>query len=189
MRILFAFIFILITHLVSAGENYIQYHKDIVRCEEHFIFKNDVAAAIDAYKKVFTNYKKPFAKDCFIALQLATVVKDKAGFEFFACKGFENGMVWGALERSLVVKNYLSTDDVMAERLRCHYERDSIKFWKAIDKGLRAEMFAMKNADDSLKMKGQGMGINDPERIKRHEEYVQHFECQCIKACRAGKVG
>jgi len=63
--------------------DYIDYNKSIVKCEEQFLFQNSIRKALESYRSVFVEYNKPYAKDCFIALQLACSINDTAIASFF----------------------------------------------------------------------------------------------------------
>lgn len=156
---------------ISAKENYIQYHKDIIGCEREFLFNANIPASIQAYKSVFKKYKKPFAKDCFIALQLACKIEDRESATFFFREAFKNGMEWGAISRSKAITHMLDKDAAFKSVVTSCYKEDSAIFGKTLNVDLRNEVFAMKQRDDSFKMRAQGFAYNDPVRIQRHNEH------------------
>ena len=62
-------------------EDYFDYHQKIIYAEELFI-QDSIQKSLTEYKKIFTKYS-PFAKDAYIALELACMVNDTLQAKFF----------------------------------------------------------------------------------------------------------
>lgn len=61
--------------IANAQTNYIQFHKEIIRAEQ-LILATQMKDALLSYKNTFDKYPKTFAKDAYIALQIACMVED-----------------------------------------------------------------------------------------------------------------
>ncbi len=103
---LFFFSVILISQFAASAQNYLDYHREILQAEKLF-FVRQFDSSIHSYKKIFTKYSKPFAKDCYIALQFAAMRKDTASATLFFMKAFENGVRWNDLSMGFQVRELL----------------------------------------------------------------------------------
>ena len=88
-----------------ASMNYFIYHQKIIYAEELFL-KDSIQASLIAYKNIFTEYK-PFAKDAFIALELACMRKDTAQSIYFFEQCFKSGVNWDVFDKVLYIKDIL----------------------------------------------------------------------------------
>lgn len=92
---------------VASQINYLNYHREILKAEQLF-FIHQFDSSIHYYRDIFTRYPKPFAKDCFIALQFAGLRKDTASASFFFLKAFENGVKLEDLYKAKHIATLLS---------------------------------------------------------------------------------
>jgi len=79
----------------AGKDNYMDYYKRINEAEALFL-ENNIEGALDNYKSIFTDYA-PFAKDCYIALELSAMCCDTGRTAYFLAKGFENGLSWSTV--------------------------------------------------------------------------------------------
>ncbi len=170
----FAKMFFVVTAFFSSGRsiaqiNYINYHKEIIKCEQDFLFYDHIPNALADYKKVFEKYPKPFLKDCFIALQLACFVGDKSSAEYFFTRSFERGLDWTATEQSPSIRKLVNGDTAFRRRIVGIYQARRQKFLKNIDITLRNRVIAMKNLDDSFK--GRMTSQAGPLLVKMMQQY------------------
>jgi hypothetical protein len=182
MRGLFLSVFMLLSLGTIARENYILYHKEILRCEQQFLYFDHITAALKDYKAVFEKYKKPFAKDCFIALQLACYANDKNSAEYFFKQSFRNGVSWAAVILSPPVKMMLDADPVFNRKIEIIYKQEYPLYSKSINYPLRQKILKMKHIDDSLK--ARLTGTKGQEYIKRRKVYDDLLDSNTIEVAR-----
>jgi hypothetical protein len=160
------FLCVLAVQSASAKENYLEYHQKIIACERLFLFENNVPSALAAYKEIFDDYKKPFAKDCFIALQLACNSSDGQMVEYCLKKAFERGLEMEAMQSSKTIVRYFSEHPDMEAKATRLYNRGHADFMRSINKELRAEVIRMKTMDDSFKARYNGQPREVYNRLK-----------------------
>ncbi len=158
----------------GAQPDYIQYHKEILKCEQRFLYDDHIPKALEEYRAVFERYPKPFAKDCFIAVQLACFIGDKAGAEYFFHRAFQRGVCWYAMMRAPSVKKILDADRVYKDRIELLYKQEYPLFCRTINYRLRDTLIRMKRLDDSLKSLITGTkGEELQKREKRHRDAIE----------------
>lgn len=159
-------VFLMSANDCAAKEDYIAYHKAILHCERAFLFDNDIPKALSEYRKVVASYKKPFAKDCLVALQLACYSGDKEAASFFLQKAFSRGLDWAALGQSVWISKMLAENAMLKSSAEAAYSGLHAQFLESVDKGLRQQVIDMKNLDDSLKAIYNGKPREEFERLK-----------------------
>ncbi len=137
--------------VTSAQENYVMYNKEILRCEQQFLYLDNIKDAINGYKKVFQRYSKPFAKDCFVALQLACLAGDTQEVEYFARIAFRRGLSWTGLTYSQVVSKFLSSNGHFNQKIKSIFDAENEKFTGSLNKEVRTSIIKMAHKDDSVK--------------------------------------
>jgi hypothetical protein len=167
----------------AANENYLAYHNDILSCERLFLYDNDIKAALASYRRVFNHYK-PMAKDCFIALQLAALDNNKEQAEYFLTEAFRSGVPIEAIHASMAVEALLQNEPSISNKVDELYKRYHAAFMRGVNNELRAKVIELKNADDSMKMRTQGMGKDDPERLLRKEAYDAQLAINTLEIAR-----
>lgn len=147
----YALILILFCIDANANENYINYHKEIIVAERYFLI-GEFKTSLEKYKSVFTTYKKPFAKDCLIAAQIACLSYDTVNARYFFEKGFEHGLNWGVLNRIDIIRNILINSRAYEQSLRKLYEPARKKFIQSLDTTLRFRVLMMLHNDGYYKI-------------------------------------
>jgi hypothetical protein len=130
-----------------AQKNYIDYHREIIKAEELFLI-NNLEGSLKKYKDIFNEYPKPFAKDCFTALQIACLRNDTTNATYFFQKSFEQGVTWVVLNAVPQVKNLLSRDSY---NRTAHYNRIHPRYLASLDTALRKEIVRRIHWDNSRK--------------------------------------
>ena len=172
MKLILSLVFILTyTQGLKAQGNYIQYHREILNCETQFLFKENIRDAIKDYKLVLDRYSKPFAKDCFIALQLACFANDTENARYFFRKSFQRGVDWIAITKSKCISNILTTDAHYKQGIEVIYEQEHKKFLSTIDTNLRKEVINMKYFDGTYKLRINHLP-KGAERDSRDSAYI-----------------
>jgi len=89
------------------SNKYINYSLNINQAES-FILKENYSEALRFYKKAFSINIKPIAKNCFTAMQVATIENDMRFFKKAAKKGFERGLIPEYLTNDSLIGSYIS---------------------------------------------------------------------------------
>ena len=168
----------------TANENYLVYHERIIKCEEEFLFRNNISAALDCYRKVFSDFEKPFAKDCFIALQLACYINDTAKARFFFEKAFKRGVMWMAVDLSPVVKQFLIERPDFKKQIGEQYPLYKAEWERGLNMNLRATVVNMKRRDVSAKIKSDHFERNSIDAYKADSEYIDILDDNAIQLVR-----
>lgn len=121
---------------LTAAENYIEYHRKVIQAQNLFL-SGSLKASTDKYKEIFTSYKKPFVKDCFIAAQIACLRKDTAYAKYFLEKAFMHGLNWKWLFDVEPVRELVINNRQFEKNLREVYESARKKYLSSIDTALR----------------------------------------------------
>lgn len=133
--------------------NYIDYHKQIIVAEQQFLYYDNLNAAFEQYKKTFDKWDKPFAKDCFIALQLACMVSDTGRAIYFFQKCFEQGVEWNTVMVSPHVEVMFNSDLVYKKRIQQLYDKCRPAYLKTIDTAYRNIIVDMYEHEKRLRVK------------------------------------
>lgn len=164
----------------AAKENYIDYHREIIHCEEQFLYQNDIKLALRSYRQVFDKYRHPFAKDCLTALQLAASIKDRDGATYFFGKAFDAGVDIAVAERSVWIGNLLQEDANYSTQIAKLYEQKHKAYLRTLNMPLRNAIISMKNMDDSMKMRCQGLPRESEVRLQRHAAYIELLKANVL---------
>lgn len=163
MRTILTILFICNISLLHADStNYVDYHKQINIAEQFFLYNNSTTA-IKKYKEIFNTWSKPFAKDCFITLQVACMIYDTASAKYFFIKCFENGVEWETALFAPRVYELLNNNYQYRERIKRLYEEKREKYLNTRDTTYAAlirDMFAAEN-------KSRGESNNDTTLIAK----------------------
>ncbi|MBZ0098225.1 MAG: hypothetical protein K8F30_04035, partial [Taibaiella sp.] len=154
--------------IAQPNTNYIDYHKHIILAEQQFLYYNTPSGAINKYKEIFSKWDKPFAKDCFVALQLACMMRDTANATFFKEKSFENGVEWNTVLVSEHVQQLFFNREYK-EKMSRVYEIKNREYLETIDTGYRniihnmyaREIFFRKQAKGNEYMISEWMRVED----------------------------
>ncbi len=104
MRLIF--IVFLHSQCLFAQHNYMNYHRAIVRAEEHLSVEQ-FDLALKVYDSVFLAYPFVFCKDYVIALQTAALIKDTSAMQRYALGAVGAGAKLSALERLPLIRNWV----------------------------------------------------------------------------------
>lgn len=124
------------------GKNYIQYHQEIIQAEKYFL-DGQPKLAIKEYKKIFTSWPKPFAKDCFIALQVACMINDTSSAYGFFIKCFETGVLWETVCKAPLTSEVLNNNSKYKSRISGEYEQYRRIYQKSLDTLYRQQILSM----------------------------------------------
>lgn len=133
-------VFLLSFCYLSYGQNnsdYISYHKRIIAAEQQFLYFGNLEKAFNEYESIFTEWPQPFAKDCFIAAQLACMVNDTARATYFFQKCFQAGVEWETILVSPHVQRVFNMDMVYKKKIATFYDEYSKVYLQAIDTPFR----------------------------------------------------
>lgn len=122
--------------------NYIDYHKQIIIAEQFFLYNNS-KAALKKYKQIFDEWEQPFAKDCYIAAQLACMAKDTSNATYFFKKCFENGVEWNTLLASRAVSMLFAEDVSYKRHVASFFDEYYKKYTERIDTVYNAIIYNM----------------------------------------------
>lgn len=141
---------------LTASVNYITYHKEIIKAEEAFI-EGEIQKSLTLYEDIFTKYR-PFAKDCFIALQLACMQKDTAKSTMFFEYSFASGITWSMLESSSHIQKIIGTYPQYQNFIYNLYKVERKKYLQSLDFPLRCQYLNLCSKDYAFKNLGQHWG-------------------------------
>lgn len=166
--LLLSFFLSVVLVIAQPNTNYIDYHKHIILAEQQFLYYNTPSGAINKYKEIFSKWDRPFAKDCFIALQLACMMRDTASATFFFEKCFENGVEWNTVLVSQHVSQ-LFYDLAYKKEMGKLYNKHNGIYLQTIDTAYRNVVRAMFAREVELRGKAE-YGPNG-----RSETLVAHW--------------
>ncbi len=142
--------FFLSLQKIAAKDNYLNYHREIIEAENK-AFKGCVSCSLQKYREVFYKYKKPFARDCFIAAQIATLIPDNfSTISEFLGFGFNNGLNLTAVYNNSALRNYMSKIDF--KELDSIYSINRNAYIKSLNYPLRTRVLKMLKEDDDDKV-------------------------------------
>lgn len=134
----------------NCKENYLDYHKKVICAEEYFL-QEKFDSSLFLYKKIFTEYRKPFVRDCFTALQIACLVNDTMSMKLFFSKAFRFGLNWKLIESSSLIYPILLKNEKYQDRVYNIYKQERKYYLQSIDFNLRAYVLSMLRKDDYYK--------------------------------------
>lgn len=150
--------------------NYIDYHKQIIVAEQQFLYHQNLEEAFQQYERIFKEWR-PFAKDCYIAMQLACMVNDTARATYFFQKCFETGVEWNTLLVSPHVQRVFATDisyRKMIEKLsdkysKLHLQTIDTTWWNIINNMYEHEYGLRRIAElkNDEKLKARWLEVED----------------------------
>ena len=132
---------------MAASPDYFIYHQKIIAAEKLFL-KDSIPASLKAYRAIFAEYK-PFAKDAFIALELACMVKDTTQAHYFFEECFKAGVNWDIFDKVLWIKNILEQNSAYKNKLTETYWKERKLHYASIDIGLREYLGILSRKDDT----------------------------------------
>lgn len=128
---------LLITVSISFGTKktksnpYILYTLNVNKAES-FILKENYSEALYHYKKAFSIKIKPIAKNCFTAMQIATIENDITFFKKTVKKGFERGLLPEYLINDSLIRSYISKNK-LKKFINSQFEISNKKYKKSIN--------------------------------------------------------
>lgn len=135
MKRIILFTILFVPHLSFAQKEatYITYHKHIIAAEQQFLYHKNPKAALEKYREIFMQWQRPFARDCYIALQLACLMNDTAYATFFFEQCFKNGVEWNTAIFSPPVNRLLQADGAYKKRIGELCDKRYPEYLKTID--------------------------------------------------------
>lgn len=130
----------------SANGNYIQYHREITKAESYFL-QMKMDSALQHYRQVMKQYDRVFAKDCFIAAQVAAYDGDTLELRYFLHRGFLEGLHWECLEINPIINKLLTVDTNYRNSLKNMYDEDRQAYYYKCNFYVRAFVTAMSTRD------------------------------------------
>lgn len=144
------FIFLLLsfhhTEVFAQKKNYLEYHKQITAIEEDFMDGNSRKAVIE-YEALFKEYPKSFAKDCYIAAQIALLANDTFRLKYFLDLCFKKGVEWSVVEEDSNLKAFLQAHPEIRSAAYANWTEGNRYFVEHINIPLRYEITAMVQKD------------------------------------------
>ncbi len=135
--------------MAFASMNYFIYHQKIIYAEELFL-KDSIQASLTAYKNIFTEYK-PFAKDAFIALELACMIKDTSNANYFFNQCCKAGINWEVFNRVVYVKQFINETEYRKQAFTRTYNLERKYYYKRLNNNLRKYLISLSKKDDTIK--------------------------------------
>lgn len=151
------FILLLFSAATAHSADYIDYHKHIIVAEQQFLYYNTPSGAIKKYKEVFEKWERPFAKDCYIALQLACMMKDKENAIYFFEKCAETGVEWGTFMVSDYITDMLRDTD-LSTKVADVYKTKRANYLAGIDTAYQGVVYRMFRKENELRRIAEGEG-------------------------------
>jgi len=183
VRVVTVCLFLLLSSVVSpATENYIMYHKEILKCEQQFLYFGSIKKGISEYKIVFKKYSKPFAKDCFIALQLACMTGDTQDVEYFSRLAFRRGVSWTGAMYSPIVRKMFDANKFFNKKIEAIYAIEHTRFSGSLNSEARKAVMYMAHKDDSVKWSLDG--LKGEEYKKKNKTYIDLLDSNTMNVVR-----
>lgn len=169
---------LLATVLISFGTKktksnpYIVYTLNVNQAES-FILKENYSEALRFYKKALSTNIKPIAKNCFTAMQVATIENDIKFFKITLKKGFERGLVPEYLTNDSLIRNYISKHN-LDKFLKSEFKISNKKYKESINYALLDSINKLSDLDNKWKIYYlDSLSIYDP---KKKEIYWKNYD-------------
>lgn len=94
--------------LIARAQDVYSYYSSINKGRQ-FLIEGDLSAALNSYHTAFDSYDKPFARDCYNAVELSVSSGDTTHLEYFLRKAVSRGITLKSIESSGLVNEYLDT--------------------------------------------------------------------------------
>jgi hypothetical protein len=160
MKILYLLILAICLNKNSYSQlNYINYHKEIIKAETMLI-ETGMKSCLKIYRKTFDNYPKTFARDAFLAFQIACLVNDTTDISYFFEKSVSNGIIWEPINYSEPFKNIISYNYNYKKRLEELYKISRAKYEMSINQNLRNYILELLKNDDKHRTNNQDSLLN-----------------------------
>jgi hypothetical protein len=163
MKKLAALLSIILSFSEANGQvDYISYHKEIIQAEKlYFLGRHKECLA--KYDQIFSTYKKPFAKDCFVAVQFAVIHKDTPRCDRFLTLAFENGVNWNDLRRSVHTLSLIA-NPANSRRIGKLYTAGRAVYLQRMNKTIRDSIYYLIRRDNADRVTGP-KGVRDSNKI------------------------
>jgi len=132
------------------SNKYIKYSLNINQAESS-ILKENYSEALRFYKKAFSINIKPIAKNCFTAMQVATIENDIIFFRKILKKGFERGLVPEYLTNDSLIGNYISKHN-LDKFINSQFKISNKKYKKSINYLLLDSINKLSDLDNKWKI-------------------------------------
>lgn len=154
-------IVILILYWLSASAqlDYRNYHREIIRAEE-LLLQSEFKPCLDQYRITFEAYPKTFARDAFVAFQVACMVKDTVEISYYFEKSVSNGVTWEPIDYSDYFRKVVSADQAYHERLEALYDVCRERYEQSINGKLREYILGLLKDDDDHRTTNQDSALN-----------------------------
>jgi hypothetical protein len=129
---------------------YINYSLNVSQAES-FILKENYSEALRFYKKALSTNIKPIAKNCFTAMQVATIENDIKFFKITLKKGFERGLVTEYLTNDSLIRNYISKHN-LDKFLKSEFKISNKKYKESINYALLDSINKLSDLDNKWKI-------------------------------------
>jgi hypothetical protein len=163
MRSIFLLFSVVILFQVQAQQ--IKYYNSINIAEELFVTKHDISC-FEKYDKAFKTNARYFAKDAYIAAQIAYYLKDDQHTVGYLKRAFELGLPFSALKAAPIFSN-IDKSALYPQIVATYQSCQKPKF----DTATRDEIYQRCFQSDSIKFY---MG-RDPQKIKAFNETENDF--------------
>ena len=104
IRVLFLISFLLVA-LQATSQEVMEYYEHINTGKKHAIDKR-FSHALNAYRVAFDRYNKPYARDCYNAVELSVIAKDTFHLNYFLQKAIARGIKLRDVEASGILNEY-----------------------------------------------------------------------------------
>ena len=108
MKIIAIIIFLLCTKF-SIAQDYYEYYEGINKAKSSLI-EDSLAKGMNHYFETFEKFDFVFARDCFNALEVASVLGDLDKVDYFLRRCLKQGIEFNLLEQDSILTNFKKTD-------------------------------------------------------------------------------
>ena len=148
-------VFLVTTLLTSSTRKdksnlYLNYSLSVNQAES-FILKENYSEALLHYKKAFSINVKPIAKNCFTAMQVATIENDIKFFKNSLKKGFERGLIPEYLTNDSLIGNYISKHN-LDKFIKSQFKILNKKYKESINYALLDSINKLSDLDNKWKI-------------------------------------
>jgi len=165
--------FLLCLSFALAGQDYLDYHQQVLAAEQHIV-SEQYAAALDIYEDIFSEYDFVFLRDYQVACQLAFLLeRPEQGLQVLRL-GVESGWEWSSIKKHAIVKDRLPSD--LWKKLKKEYPVLRASYDTRLKQALRAEVQAMFKKDQ-WKALGAFLKFSDQKQNQYAEnKFAPHSE-------------
>lgn len=151
MRLFIPLLFLLCSCLCAAARDYTYYYQQIQLAENN-LFNGKFETALKHYDAAFSKYEFKFARDCYVAAQVAAFLKNDPVTYRYLSYCLQAGITYNCLYKSRVLKDFANSS--YGQKLAQDKDKLYCDYVRRIDTTLHKEFARRYDTEQFIKNKG-----------------------------------